>query len=155
DVGRQREDALRQRDTATRHLYRSLVGEARALRLARTQGYRQRVGSLLQQALALETPDRDVTNLRQEAVASLGDFLGYEPITLTVLPTDATIGRFAVQPEGDLVALGLADGTILLHSRATRAEVGRLTEHRKGMISVLAARTVGLASSPLEWGPLL
>src|SRR5262249_22293971 len=83
--------AVRQRDEANRTLYRSLVGEARALRLARTEGYRERVGSLLRQALALETPDKDVASLRQEAIASLGNFEGLEPVTWTIQPADAEI----------------------------------------------------------------
>jgi WD40 repeat protein len=152
---RQREDALRQRDTATRNLYRSLVGEARALRLARTEGYRRQVGSLLQQALALQTPDRDAASLRQEAIASLGDFVGQEPITLTLRPSDATIQSFAVQPDGDLVVIGLADGIILLRNRATGAEVGRLIEHRTRFLSILGATTVGFMGSSFTQGPLL
>ena len=63
------------------NLYHARVEEAAALRRARGMGYRAQVFDRLQQALQLDTPDKDSDRLRQEAVACLGDFVGLEPIT--------------------------------------------------------------------------
>src|SRR5262249_12767485 len=66
---------------AVTSLYHARVGQADALRRARGMGYRAQVFNLLQQALQLDTPDKDIDKLRAEAVACLGDFVGLEPIT--------------------------------------------------------------------------
>ena len=68
----QHEEAKSQRGRAENNLYHSLVREAQAIRRLRDTGYRQDVWDRLKQALALETSDKDLTELRQEAVASLG-----------------------------------------------------------------------------------
>ena len=70
--GRER-DAGRQAVTS---LYHALVGEARARRVAREVGYREEVFEGIRRAAALETPERDPAELRREAVAALGDFVG-------------------------------------------------------------------------------
>jgi serine/threonine protein kinase len=59
---------------AVDRLYRSLVGEARALRQAGRDGFRVKAWKLLQQALRLDTPERNLWELRQEAVGCMGDF---------------------------------------------------------------------------------
>src|SRR5262249_2604107 len=69
-------EVVHQRDQAQSHLYDSLVGEARALRMARLDGYRRQVWDRLGRALQLATRDRDLGKLRREAVACLGDFVG-------------------------------------------------------------------------------
>ena len=82
---RQHQIAIGQRDMATENLYHSLVGQAAALRLARTSGYREPVLGLLQRALELDTPAKNTDELRQEAVACLGDFVGFSLLSGTVL----------------------------------------------------------------------
>ena len=57
---RQADIAGQQRDDARRNLYHSLVREARAIRLARVSGYRREVWDRLKQALALDTPVKDL-----------------------------------------------------------------------------------------------
>ena len=52
----------------------SLVREAEATRLARREGYREGVWSLLDRARQLDTPAVNRDELRHEAVQSLGDF---------------------------------------------------------------------------------
>ena len=73
--------AQAERQQAVTNLYHARVEEAAALRRARGMGYRAQVFDRLQQALQLDTPDKDSDRLRQEAVACLGDFVGLEPIT--------------------------------------------------------------------------
>jgi WD40 repeat protein len=106
---------------AERHLYQSLVSEARALRLARQPGYRSQVWERLKQAIALDVPDKDVDELRREAAACLGDFLGRSPVTWTDFPDGVTC--LALDPQGTQVAAGLMDGTAVLRRIATGEEV--------------------------------
>src|SRR5262249_30070852 len=70
------------RNTVTA-LYHSYVRQVETIRQARDQGYRAEVWQVLQKALALETPDKDLTRLRQQAVACTGDFVGFKPRTWT------------------------------------------------------------------------
>src|SRR5262249_44958919 len=103
--------ALRQADT---NLYHAMVGEAVAIRKAGEDGYRAKVSNRLKQALELETPDKDVWELRREAAACLGDFVGLEPTTWEDFPTDLRILSAALHPDGTALAVGLTDGTVLL-----------------------------------------
>jgi WD40 repeat protein/serine/threonine protein kinase len=125
---------------ANTHLYHSLIGEVRALRLARVVGYRRQAWDRLQQALRLETPAKDKEQLRQEAAACLGDFVGLEPTTWTDFPTG--ISCAALHPDGTQLAVGLVDGTVLLRRIPTGAPIAKLTEHRSA-VSSLAFRTDG------------
>ena len=97
-----------------RNLYRSLVGEVRALEQARSSGYQKEAWKLLRQALELDP--RRKAELRQEAVACLGDFAGLEP-THWDLETD--LHALALHPNGTLLALGLDDGTVRLRDLVT------------------------------------
>jgi hypothetical protein len=69
------------------HLYHSLVGESRALRIARLEGYRRQVWDRLGRALRLATRDQDLGTLRREAVACLGDFVGLDPAVIEGFPS--------------------------------------------------------------------
>ena len=91
--------ASKARDLAQGRLYESLVREARATRTARRVGYRDEVFTLLQQARALDVPQKDLTELRREAVACLGDFVGLTPVTFSDFPSNTTIGDSAHGPE--------------------------------------------------------
>jgi WD40 repeat protein len=113
---------------AETNLYHSLVREAQAIRRLRNNGYRKEVWDRLKQALALETPDKDLAALRQEAVACLGDFVGLEPTTWTNFATG--IWAMEVHPDSRHVAIGLQDGALLLRNLETGAEVARLEGHR-------------------------
>jgi WD40 repeat protein/serine/threonine protein kinase len=131
----QREEAERQRDWARAHLYHSLVGEARALRLARVTGYRPQAWQKLQEAQRLDTPERDLDELRQEAVACLGDCVGLEPITLKDFP--AAVASIALHPRATQVAVGLRDGTVCVPSLPSGAEAARLHGHRSVVSAVV------------------
>src|SRR5262249_52953800 len=142
-------EADRERRRAEKNLYHSLVREAQAIRRLRNAGYRQDVWDRLKQALALETPDKDPAQLRQEAAACLGDFVGLAPAAWARFPSE--IRALAVHPDGRELAIGLADGTILLRDLATGAERARLQEHRAPVVSLsLAAAGGGMASGDLD-----
>ncbi len=127
-VGEAKERAL-----AEERLYRSLVNEARATRIARRVGYRDEVFALLTQARALNIVKKDTVDLRREAVACLGDFIGLAPTTFTDFPTDATIELTRLDPSGRVAAFLLSDESILLRQLPSGAEIAHFRldgEHR-------------------------
>ncbi len=120
------EAAERERQQAVTNLYHARVEEAAALRRARGMGYRAQVFKLLQQARKLDTPDKDIDRLRDEAVACLGDFVGLEPITWEDFP--AEIRKIALAPDGEQLAIALENGTIQLRNVSTGGVVAELSE---------------------------
>ncbi len=109
------------------NLYHARVEEAAALRRARGMGYRAQAFKLLQQALELDTPDKDVDRLRDEAVACMGDFChGLEPITWRNFP--AGIQKIALTPNGQEMAIALDNGTIELRDVSSGRVVKELGE---------------------------
>jgi WD40 repeat protein/serine/threonine protein kinase len=134
ETDEQRAEAQRERERAENNLYHSLVREAQAIRRLRDTGYRQAVWDRLKEAYALETADKDLAELREEAVACLGDFVGLAPTSWTDLSGD--IRALEVHPDSRQVAIGLENGTLLLRDLATGAEIARLKEHRAPVISL-------------------
>jgi WD40 repeat protein/tRNA A-37 threonylcarbamoyl transferase component Bud32 len=124
-------------DRAVAHLYQSLVGEARAIRLARAPGYREEALARLQQAMALDTPAHDLFELRQEAVACLGDFVGLEPTTWKDIPDKNYAVALAVHPRGTEVALGMYDGAISIRRRETGEQLALLQGHKSGVYAIV------------------
>jgi serine/threonine protein kinase/WD40 repeat protein len=123
-TARSRDREAGERRAAQAHLYQSLVGEARAIRLARRTGYRVKAWALLHEACRMETPERDPDELRQEAVYCMGDFVGLEP---TVVRLQSPVLVACLHPRRDLIATGTEDGAILLNDTRTgafRAQVG-------------------------------
>jgi serine/threonine protein kinase/WD40 repeat protein len=106
-------------------LYHSKVREAETVRQARRQGYRSEAWQLLQEAMALETPAKDVTKLRKEAVACMGDFVGFMPRIWPESDFSADIEVMALDGSGMQLAVGLSDGTVLLRDLATGAILAR------------------------------
>ncbi|MGO9922542.1 MAG: protein kinase domain-containing protein [Isosphaeraceae bacterium] len=123
--------AQREQQRAVTNLYHARVEEAAALRRARGMGYRTKVFNLLQQALQLDTPDKDIDKLRDEAVACLGDFVGLEPITWEDFP--AGIRKIALTPDGAQMAIALDNGTIQLRDVSTGGGVAELGESAVGL----------------------
>jgi serine/threonine protein kinase/WD40 repeat protein len=120
-----RANEAKQKSAAQQFLYRSLVGEAHATRLARKVDYRDRAFELLKQAKALDVSEKDLTDLRREAIACLGDFVGLMPVTLTNFSTNITHACLA--PVGNLAAFGLMDGTIQLREMPSGKELPLLS----------------------------
>jgi WD40 repeat protein len=120
------ENEARERSKAEQRLYESLLGQARALRIARRVGYRDKAIQLLQQAKALNLGEEDFSDLKQEAVACLGDFVGLTPVTFSDFPPETAISRACLDRSGKLAALGLTDGTILLRDLPSGKQVAQL-----------------------------
>lgn len=118
-----------QRETARANLYQSLIGEARAIRLARSAGYQAEAWQRLELAADVETPERNVLQLRNEAVASLGDFVGQPPVTWPTFGASKYAVAYALVPQSDLVAVGLTSGEVTFRKLATGEEVAR---HKHG-----------------------
>ena len=121
-------EAQRQREQSDAHLYRSLIGEARAIREARGSGFRVEAWKRLRQALRLETPEKDFTELRREAGACLGDFVGLEP-TDWDSPAGTQIGACDLHPGGELLAIVVNSqitSEVLIRNVVTGQEVARL-----------------------------
>jgi serine/threonine protein kinase/WD40 repeat protein len=142
----------KQKSAAQQILYRSLVGEARATRLARRVGYRDRVFALLSQAKSLDVPERNLADLRNEAVACLGDFVGLTPATFTNSTTNflgACLG-----PSGNLAACGFADSTIEVREMPSGRERARLS-YTNGFLWALRFNSAGdelfAVVGPWEW----
>ena len=112
-----------QRETARANLYQSLVGEARAIRLARSAGYQAEAWQRLKLASEVETPERNLLQLRNEAAASLGDFVGQQPTKWPAFGESKYAVAYALVPRSDLVAVGLTNGEVTFRKLKTGEEV--------------------------------
>ncbi len=110
---------------ATASLYDSLVGQAHAIRIARQVGYREEVFALLRKARDLDTPARQLAALRLEAVASMGDFVGFRPRQIASAPATNLFDGMQLSPDGRLLALRDVSGGIQLHELPSGREAGR------------------------------
>lgn len=110
---------------ATASLYESLVGQARATRIARQVGYREEVFTLLRKARDLDTPARQLAALRLEAVASMGDFVGFRPRAIASAPASNSFAGMQMSPDGRLLVLRDLNGGIQFHELPSGREVGR------------------------------
>jgi WD40 repeat protein/serine/threonine protein kinase len=118
-------------------LYHALLREAEAIRLARGSGYRVKAWARLGSAMQLVTPSKDPTQLRQEAVACLGDFVGLGPAAWE-LPT-GTMDALAVHPDGTRLAVGLDDGTVLERTAGDLARTVALHGHSAAVHAIAYA----------------
>lgn len=131
---------------ANQNLYRSLVGEAQALRLARVAGYRTHAAELIGMALDLDVPERNRDELRQEAVEGMGDFAGLEPKLIEDFP--AKPSALAIHPMADLLAIGFVDGSVVLR----RAPSGEVVVQLQGVRSLVSALAFGPDGTTLLTG---
>jgi eukaryotic-like serine/threonine-protein kinase len=109
-------------------LYDSLLREMQSTRQARRVGYRARVFSLLKQACALKVPQRNLTDLRSEAIACLGDFVGLSPTSLTNRVPAGLVETVRFASDSRCAAFVLEDGTIQLRQLPSGEEIARLKE---------------------------
>jgi eukaryotic-like serine/threonine-protein kinase len=139
---RQAEEAAQvERQQAVTNLYHARVEEAAAIRRARGMGYRAQVFDRLQKALQLDTRDKDIGQLRDEAVACLGDFVGLEPIVLDDFPartsdplkTKPLPTKIALTPDGERIAIALDNGTIQIRNASTRSVLAEIDESAVGL----------------------
>ncbi len=118
-----REQAAQQRDLARERLYESLVREARSIRMVRQIGYRHEVFDLLKQAMALGVSTVDRGQLRSEAAACLGDWVGLSPVDIAIPGGGAT----AVTADGSLAAIANKAGLVSLRETRAGRETATLT----------------------------
>jgi serine/threonine protein kinase/WD40 repeat protein len=127
-------EQAKQKTAAQQSLYKYLLGEARATRTARRTGYRNQVFALLKQANALDVPERKPAELRSEAVACMGDFVGLQPAVLPGFLTNIYIYGACLAPSGKLAAFVMATyrikpdeelGPLELRELPSGAEVAR------------------------------
>jgi hypothetical protein len=133
-VEAERDRAQEAERQAEKNLYDSLVREARAVRIARGAGYRDEVFQALSQAHDLEVPGKDVVDLRSEAIACLGDYVGLEPTALLELPdapNTPEIEWSQLHPTDSVAAFALKDGTVVLKDLDSTEDIARFDcEHR-------------------------
>src|SRR5262249_1655470 len=114
-------ESQEERDRARSNLYRSLVREAQAIRLAGQAGFRAEVFDPLRQAAGLRVPERDRDELRREATLAMGSPIGLRPIRLPVDVEDL-VGAGAAS-HAPLHALWTRDGKISLYRTSDGARV--------------------------------
>ncbi len=108
-------------------LYDSLINQASATRAWRREGYRPHVFGLLSEARQIQPKATVPRTLRMEASLCLGDFVGFEPILLEDFPAHVTV--IAYHPRDPVLAIGLANGTILLRGTESNETDGSLAAH--------------------------
>jgi eukaryotic-like serine/threonine-protein kinase len=152
-----REGARQEAEAARVHaetaLYRALLGRAAAVRTLRNLGYRREVWNYLHQAAALEVPDRDLTEIRNEVLACLGDPIGLDPIDFpavermppTIMPAhfqaisdEARAGK--TEKQTPITTAVSADGRWLAIRGGSRSEI---------TLWDVNGQVVGKTSSPL------
>jgi serine/threonine protein kinase/WD40 repeat protein len=69
-------------------LYRALIGRASAARTARKPGYRAEVWNCLHEAAALNVPERNMDEIKDQVLACLGDPIGLLPDKPPVVSND-------------------------------------------------------------------
>jgi serine/threonine protein kinase/WD40 repeat protein len=117
--------------------YQKLLNQIRSLRSERHPGYRDKVWPLLAKAVQLDSPDKDLDELQQEALACLGDVTGVQPTFLGDFP--AELRSLALDPEGRHVVCGLGDGTLVIRTVPNGKEVLREKAHGAPVTAVACA----------------
>jgi serine/threonine protein kinase/WD40 repeat protein len=110
-------------EAAIENYYRSLLREAEAVRLNRQQGYRERVWSILKEAVSLPVDDHDVAELRRLAVACLGDRFARSPLELEGI--EGTISRVSISRDDSEIGVILSSGTVQIYEARTGQKVHR------------------------------
>jgi WD40 repeat protein len=113
------------------NLYHRMVRQVQAERIEMKEGYVPRVWQDLKTARWIDTPELDLDLLRQEAIASLGDFRGYDPVTIKSPDRSITVASF--HPRGDLLAIGHRDGRIELRDSNTGFSGGTIAGSGKAI----------------------
>jgi WD40 repeat protein len=105
-------DTEEARDKAVAVSYRALLNQTQALRLAHASGWRHQALQNLQKLAHLETPQRDLAELRSEAIACLGGFDANEETRF--LGHTQSVWSLDFSPDGSLLATAGYDGHLLL-----------------------------------------
>jgi WD40 repeat protein len=116
------------------NLYQGLVRKVQNERIERKEGYVRRVWNDLETARWIDTRELDLDLLRQEAVASLGDFQGHDPVTIKSPGNIITV--CCLHPRGKLLAVGHQDGRIELHEPRTGRTAGTIAGRGKAIAAL-------------------
>jgi WD40 repeat protein/tRNA A-37 threonylcarbamoyl transferase component Bud32 len=135
-------EAIRSEAALGRARYGALVEQAHTTRIARQEGYRAKVFDFLEQARHLQTPDVDLNERRQEAVACLGDFVGLEPIVLRDFPGNQSLNAIALDQSGTQLAAGFKNGAVAVYG-LTRGGWTPLPERHQAEIRALGYTAQG------------
>lgn len=110
-MSQREQEAQRARADATSALYRSLMDQARATKLAGQSGYRHEVLELVSRASRLDIAAVDHSELRDLVASVMGDFAGLTPQALDGFR--APITAMASNESGNELLVGLQDGSAL------------------------------------------
>jgi WD40 repeat protein/HEAT repeat protein len=99
---------------AESELHRSLVSEARALRLAHEEGWREKALENLEHAASLQAQQQESSKVRNEAVACVADFDVYEFATQRSDAHSGDVWMLDFSPDGSRVAALGYDGTLVV-----------------------------------------
>jgi serine/threonine protein kinase/WD40 repeat protein len=121
-----KENLARARAGAVADAYRALLGETRALRLARPAGWRDTGLGNLRHLAAMDTPQRDFAELRSEAVACLAELDAHEVLRLEE-HTDLVYG-LDFSPDGKTLASAGYDGRLILWDLAEGRVLRRVAD---------------------------
>jgi eukaryotic-like serine/threonine-protein kinase len=105
-----RAEAMKLRDAAVAQAYRALLSETRALRLAHTSGWRYQALHNLQRLARLDTPKRNLADLRSEAIACIGAFDA--SLATRFVGHTESIWSLDFSPDGSLLASAGYDGRV-------------------------------------------
>jgi hypothetical protein len=126
DTEAARNGAVKLRDAAIAETYRALLSETRALRLAHLPGWRNQALQKLGSLAHLKTPRRDLTELRGEAIACIGEFDAVK--VMEFVGHTEPIWSLAFNPDGTRLASAGFDGRLQIWDVTEGRWVQEITE---------------------------
>ncbi|MCS7465419.1 serine/threonine-protein kinase [Stieleria sp. ICT_E10.1] len=118
-------DLKRSRGQTVRSLYRAFTNEAEYLSQVRPVGYGERIEQLVAKAKSLDTDVKDLNQLRQLLVSSLGHVGAREPVVLERLDAEIRTANVCRQPNHLIV--GLENGTLVAFDLESETKVFEAT----------------------------
>jgi serine/threonine protein kinase/WD40 repeat protein len=131
------ERADQQALAVTDTLYDSEVQAARLTRQVREQGYGATVRKLVDSAKNLPTSRVNKSQLRQELVLAMGDFVAYSPTIVSPLGQTTSI---CLSSDGTELVVGLRDGRLFLYDTRDGRQRHELESLDKSVQSLTLAR---------------
>ena len=150
-VMKERDRFLQERDVARSHLYRALLGEAKAQAEVRDTGWWWKVMENVREAAELAAGPEDRATLRDLAVRFMGISTPRIRLHAEWPQHQTAITAVAVAPDGKVGAASAADGSVRLFSLPDGEPLGSLPEN-SGSVTGLAFDAAGrrLATATTE-----